>query len=106
MVSLIWIRKEGCIMRKIVVMLIITVLFGAFATISAFSSQCSLGGRAGTAEGEIINTTCPIMGDKVDNSTPHKAVYKGKTIGFCCGGCVSMFNKEPERYIKKLEENQ
>lgn len=49
----------------------------------------------------IWNAYCPVMGDEVDPET--KTVeYKGKTIGFCCGGCIKKFNKDPEKYLKNL----
>ena len=92
-------------MKRIATMLIIAILFSAFVSVGIIYAQCALGGKVGTGKGEIVNTTCPIMGGKIDNSTPYKAEYKGKTIGFCCGGCVSMFNKEPEKYLEKLEED-
>ena len=45
---------------------------------------------------------CPVMGGKIN-----KDIYvdhKGKRVYFCCKGCVSKFKKNPEKYIKKLEE--
>jgi len=54
-------------------------------------------------DGEVINRVCPITGSKVDEDTPYKAVYKGKTIGFCCAGCIKAFEKSPEKYIEKIE---
>ena len=45
--------------------------------------------------------TCPVMGGKID-----KAVYvdfEGKRVYFCCKGCPPEFNKDPAKYIKKLE---
>ena len=29
--------------------------------------------------------------------------YKGKTIGFCCKDCVEEFEKDPEKYVKRLK---
>jgi YHS domain-containing protein len=67
----------------------------------------SLGGFSLNAEevpkGKKLNsqTTCPIMGGKIN-----KKFYtdvKGKRIYVCCPGCISKINKNPEKYIKKLE---
>jgi len=53
------------------------------------------------SEVKIWNAYCPVMGDEVDPET--KTVeYKGKTIGFCCGGCIKKFNKDPEKHLKNL----
>ena len=30
--------------------------------------------------------------------------YKGREIKFCCKNCVKDFNKEPTKYVKKIEE--
>jgi len=30
--------------------------------------------------------------------------YEGKRVYLCCDGCASAFNKDPERYVKKLED--
>lgn len=46
-------------------------------------------------------TTCPVLGGKID-----KEIYtdfEGKRIYFCCKGCIAVFQKDPAKYIKKLE---
>lgn len=53
------------------------------------------------AEGKP-QTTCPIMGGKID-----KAIfvdYEGKRVYFCCKACPEKFLKEPAKYIKKMED--
>ncbi len=47
-------------------------------------------------------TTCPVMGGKIDKKV--FLDYQGKRIYFCCTGCVDDFKKNPEQYLKKLEE--
>ncbi len=47
-------------------------------------------------------TKCPVMSGKVDEK--FFADYKGKRIYFCCAGCIEEFNKDPEKYMKKMEE--
>lgn len=32
--------------------------------------------------------------------------YKGKTYYFCSPGCKKAFDKEPEKYIGKIDEQQ
>lgn len=59
------------------------------------------------AVGAAVNTRCPIMGGKVDPKTVPASLtrqYKGKTIGFCCGGCPPQWDKlSDEEKDKKLE---
>lgn len=44
----------------------------------------------GQTVGTPLNTVCPIGGHGADEMIP--VAYKGKTIGFCCGGCVDEFS--------------
>jgi YHS domain-containing protein len=47
-------------------------------------------------------TTCPVLGGNVDKNV--YADYQGKRIYFCCSGCDAEFKKNPEKYMKKLQE--
>ena len=47
-------------------------------------------------------TTCPVLAGNIDKSV--YADYKGKRIYFCCKGCDAEFNKDPEKYMKKLQD--
>jgi len=51
---------------------------------------------------EKIQTTCPVTGDKIDKKL--FVDYKGKRVYLCCQGCVDGFDKEPDKYIKQLED--
>ena len=54
---------------------------------------------------EFGNKTCPISGQEVGKMGPaHPVEYKGKVYNLCCAMCEKDFNKDPEAYIKKLEE--
>jgi YHS domain-containing protein len=49
--------------------------------------------------------TCIISGDKLgEMGDPFVYAYKGREIKFCCKGCLKDFNKDPEKYVKKIEE--
>jgi YHS domain-containing protein len=45
--------------------------------------------------------TCPVTGEQftINSDTKH-AEYSGKYAYFCCAGCKSQFDKDPERYLK------
>jgi YHS domain-containing protein len=53
------------------------------------------------ADGEPVNTVCPVEGGDVDKSVT--TVYDGKVIGFCCDHCIPEFKKDPEKYMKNLK---
>ncbi len=47
--------------------------------------------------------TCLVSGGKLGSmGEPVIYVYEGQEIRFCCAGCISRFEKNPEKYMKKL----
>ncbi|MFC1453940.1 YHS domain-containing protein [Verrucomicrobiota bacterium] len=50
---------------------------------------------------EKTQTTCPVMGGKIDKKI--YADYNGKRVYFCCAGCIQQFKSDPEKYLKKLK---
>ena len=51
--------------------------------------------------------TCVVSGDKLgEMGDPYVYAYKGREIKFCCKGCLKDFNKEPDKYIKLIEEGE
>ena len=47
-------------------------------------------------------TMCPIMEGKIDKK--YSAVHKGKKVYFCCADCVNEFKKNPDKYVKQIED--
>ena len=53
---------------------------------------------------EVGNKICPVSGDKIKSmGEAVKIEYKGKTYNLCCKMCVKDFNKDPEKFSKKVE---
>ena len=50
--------------------------------------------------------TCVVSGEKLggDMGGPVLYSYKGREIKFCCKDCRKDFDKDPAKYVKKLEE--
>lgn len=51
---------------------------------------------------EVAQKLCPVMGTPID-----KDIYvdhNGRRVYLCCQMCVDQFKKEPEKYLKKLDE--
>ncbi len=62
-------------------------------------------GHHGEATKEVKTTpqtTCPVMGGKVNKDL--YVDHNGKRVYVCCEGCVGAVKKDPETYIKKLED--
>ncbi len=45
---------------------------------------------------------CPVMGGLVNKDV--YVDYAGKRIYFCCPACPETFRKDPEKYLRKMEE--
>lgn len=52
--------------------------------------------NVGTANGK-----CPVMG-KLVTANGESSVYQGQTIGFCCPPCKAKFEKDPEKYMRRM----
>jgi YHS domain-containing protein len=47
---------------------------------------------------------CIVSGEKLGEMGPAVEYnYNGRTIKFCCKNCVKIFEKEPARYLAKLD---
>lgn len=49
----------------------------------------------------VSQNTCPVMGNPID---PEVAIeHEGRKIYFCCKPCIDKFQKNPAKYLAKLE---
>ena len=53
-------------------------------------------------EAAIAQKTCPVMAGPIDKNIFTE--YQGRKIYFCCQACLDKFKAEPEKYIKKVDE--
>jgi YHS domain-containing protein len=48
---------------------------------------------------------CIVSGDKLgEMGDPFVYKYEGREIKLCCKGCLKDFQKEPAKYVKKIEK--
>ena len=49
---------------------------------------------------------CVVSDEKFEGSgmTPHEFIHEGQTIKLCCKSCLKDFNKEPAKYLKKIQD--
>lgn len=43
-------------------------------------------------------------GEKIEEAMKVTYEYEGKVYNFCCAMCIDEFKKDPQKYIKKVEE--
>ena len=71
-----------------------------------------LAGRAGDTNSAASTpskpdklTTCPVSGEKLDGmGKPYVFVYQGQEVKLCCSGCKKDFDKDPAKYLKKIQD--
>ncbi len=68
-------------------------------------------GAVHAAEPATQNTTpyplkiCIVSGDKLGQmGAPTVINYKGTELQFCCKDCLKDFEKDPEKYLKRLHD--
>jgi hypothetical protein len=49
--------------------------------------------------------TCVVSDEKFggDMGDPYVFTHQGREVKLCCKGCLDDFNKEPAKYVKKME---
>jgi YHS domain-containing protein len=47
-------------------------------------------------------TACPISGEKIDKKV--YSDYQGQRVYLCCDKCKAKFEKDPEKYMAKFEQ--
>ena len=67
---------------------------------------CSTMGAHNKHEEKSQAKICPVSGQKSDEKTKVTYNYKGETYNFCCTICIDDFKKDPEKYIKKIEQEK
>ena len=50
--------------------------------------------------------TCVVSGEKLggDMGDPYIYNYEGHEVRFCCKDCVKDFQKDPEKYLKAIDD--
>ena len=50
-------------------------------------------------------TTCVVSGEKLgEMGDPYVFKHEGREVRLCCKDCLKKFEKEPAKYVKKIED--
>jgi YHS domain-containing protein len=53
----------------------------------------------------LAQRVCPVSGELLGSmGKPFKVTVKGRTFFLCCDGCQDDLNKDPDKYLAKLEK--
>ena len=73
-----------------------------FCLVFSVAAARYLFAEAPASQPVAVNKKCPISGEDV-NPKAKTVVYKDQTVGFCCDDCVTLFNKNPDKYADKIK---
>jgi len=90
-------RKTRWIMTAAVTVLV--AIGGAMSAVAGGEAPSTAPAATNVVKHQTI---CPIEGGKIDKKL--FADYDGKRVYFCCAMCPPVFNKDPAKYIKKMED--
>jgi YHS domain-containing protein len=81
--------------------LVVAILLGV---VSLSSTAFAAEGAGGKLKPYPLKS-CLVSGEKLGaNSFVYR--YKDREIKFCCKGCLKEFNKNPEKFLKKLDKGR
>ena len=96
--------------------LVLALAVFAGTSVSAFAHEGHNKEKAAAVSAEAKTaypmSTCVVSGDKLedgDMGPPIDHVYKqegkpDRLVRLCCKGCVKDFNKDPEKYLKMIDD--
>ena len=105
--------EDWCIIGVVIIDIIMKTLkmLGILALTVPFLAL-PLAGRAGDTNSAASTppkpdklTICPVSGEKLDSmGKPYVFIYQGQEVKLCCSGCKKDFDKDPAKYLKKIQD--
>jgi len=83
-------------------LLIAVVVAGLALASGCRQSEPAKPAAEGPAGQAIVQKICPVMGEPIDPNVYTE--YEGRRIYFCCQSCKATFEKNPEKYVAKVDE--
>ncbi|MGA2281901.1 MAG: hypothetical protein ABSG80_16545 [Verrucomicrobiota bacterium] len=87
-------------------MLVVLALAVSFLALPLTGVAADTNSAAATPPKPDKLTTCPVSGEKLggDMGKPYVFVYQGQEVKLCCSGCKKDFDKDPAKYLKKIQD--
>jgi YHS domain-containing protein len=77
----------------------------AFFVISSTSRADDTNSATATSNKPDNLKTCPVSGEKLgEMGKPYVFTYQGQEVKLCCPMCKADFNKDPQKYLKKIQD--
>jgi YHS domain-containing protein len=85
--------------------LMTSLLVGAFAAVSLSASAADKKDKKDEKKSAYPLKTCVVSDEKLgEMGKPYVMKYKGREVQLCCSSCEKDFKKDPDKYLKKLDE--
>jgi len=93
------------IIMKTLKMLGILAFTGSFLALPLAGLAADTNSAAATPPKPDQLTTCPVSGEKLgEMGKPYVFTYQGQEVKLCCSGCKKDFDKDPAKYLKKIQD--
>jgi YHS domain-containing protein len=84
--------------------MILAAVFAVLPTVGRADDSSAAGSTEAKPKPDML-TTCPVSGDKLgEMGKPYVFVYQGQEVKLCCPNCKKDFDKDPAKYLKKIED--
>ncbi|HEU6448379.1 MAG TPA: hypothetical protein VFV23_08085 [Verrucomicrobiae bacterium] len=85
---------------------IVGLAFAAVLVVPAIGHAGDTNSAAANKPKPDLLKTCPVSGEKLggDMGKPYVFVYKGQEVKLCCPMCKADFDKDPQKYLKKIQD--
>ncbi len=93
-------------MKSLFTILFVALIVFAVAAPTALNAEekKEMEKKAGIPEGFNAQTTCPVMGGKITDTS--YIDYQGQRVYFCCPGCEGSFLKDPEKFFEQAAKDK
>ena len=99
-----WKRVMAAVLSSVMIAGLVAAAAAGPACSKSCASSCGAGKQAKAPEQKVLKeqTTCPVMGKKVDKNL--YADVNGKRVYVCCQGCIAAVKADPDKYLARIAE--
>lgn len=89
-------------MKKLTITVILALVLAFSAAGAGLASDPTAGIMDRPGPLRTQQTACPVQGGKINKEI--YTDYQGQRVYFCCPACIDIFKKDPEKFLRKMQE--
>ena len=86
-------------MKRMTITMILTLVLAFSAAGTGWTAPPPLMDQPLAGKSQIA---CPVQGGKINKEI--YTDYQGQRVYFCCPACIDIFKKDPEKFLRKMQE--